>query len=297
MKRRLVALVACAIAVVASVGIPLALAGLAPLHELQQLPAESAVAIGAVVIVGWLAKAVKFRLLSGRLGQRAGFAACLAVSLGCDFGFAATPGGIGGYPATVFLLGRIGVAPACAAALMAADQTLDLAFFFATVPLAALWSLSRNMPHPDDALAAAVWLVVAVLTIGALVIGRLGRTPADTKRRCMRLRKSRFHRRAARLQGLWRETCTHLRALGAAPPAIVCAILAATSLQWIARLAVLGVALAWLGHAVPAAVVFLAQSVALHAGQWTGIPGGVGGTDLILARALAPWAPLATIAT
>ncbi|MGA9421405.1 MAG: lysylphosphatidylglycerol synthase domain-containing protein, partial [Rhodanobacteraceae bacterium] len=208
-----------------------------------------------------------------------------------------TPGGIGGYPATVFLFGRVGVAPACAAALTAADQALDLLFFFAVLPLAALGSLNGHHLHLDDGLVARVWSVVALLAIGVLVIGGLGLAPANTAWCRVRLRESRFHRRVARLRMLWQESRAHLRSLAGAPAAFVCAILAATSLQWFARLAALGIALAWLGHAVPAAVVFLAQTVALHAGQWTGIPGGVGGTDLILARALEPWAPLATVAT
>jgi hypothetical protein len=35
----------------------------------------------------------------------------------------------------------------------------------------------------------------------------------------------------------------------------------------------------------------LIQSLALHAGQWTGVPGGAGGADVIIAESLHPWVP------
>jgi len=43
---------------------------------------------------------------------------------------------------------------------------------------------------------------------------------------------------------------------------------------------------------VPFAAVVLIQALALHAGQWTGVPGGIGGADVIVAEALKPWAPV-----
>ena len=77
---------------------------------------------------------------------------------------------------------------------------------------------------------------------------------------------------------------------------VTSALVLAVAAQWIARYAALWLALVALGRPLHFGLVFVAQSVALHAAQWTGVPGGVGAGDDALAGALSPWAPLAMLA-
>ena len=87
------------------------------------------------------------------------------------------------------------------------------------------------------------------------------------------------------------------RALIAGGPVFLAAVLGLTALQWLARYAVLWVALAVLGQRIPFAAAFLLQSFVLHAAQWTGIPAGGGGAELGMGAALATAVPAVTLAT
>ncbi|MGA9342500.1 MAG: flippase-like domain-containing protein [Rhodanobacteraceae bacterium] len=285
-----------ALAVAATLIVPTALTGTAWLPALSRFPFNGTLAIGAVILGSWLAKGIKFRLLTAALGQSTGLATCVAVSLGCDLGFAATPGGVGGYPATIFLFDRVGVAPVCAAAIAAADQALDLVFFLVAVPLASLWLAAHGVSVWIRVSVSASLLLLAAVTLCALVLWRITRLRPGVLISVL-ARLPLLLRRRVLLARWWIELRAHLRTLRTASPLVLCTSLMMTVIQWVLRFAALGVALAWLGHPAPPIAVFLFQAVALHAGQWTGVPGGVGGADLILAKTLGGWSPVASLAT
>lgn len=294
MSARTTAIVLCSLAVAGSLVLPLAFGGVGTLHDLPHFAPAALATAAAAVLCSWLAKAVKFQLLARRIGHPRGLAAALAVSLGCDFAFAATPGGLGGYAATILLFGRVGVPAGAGAAIAAADQVLDLLFFALAMPLAALWLLVRGITPSPHANLSLPLLLLGAAVLAALGAGRIGRQRrAGLGQSLLRLPVLRRHGDA--LRRLWCEFCAHLRDLRGAPPGWTVTVLVVTIVQWLARYAVLGVVLAGFGYAVPGAVLLLLQAVALHAGQWTGIPGGVGGADVIVAQTLRAWVPLSAI--
>ncbi len=292
--RRTIALAALLLAIAGSLIVPLAFGGRDALRLLATFPPSGFLALGLVAIIGWLAKAAKFRLLAARLGQPTGFLPCVAISLGCDFAFAATPAGLGGYAATVFLFGRVGVTPACAAAVAAADQALDLIFFAVAIPLALLWMLGYQMFEVSvaDAMVAVCWsIAIALICLVVKCVGRARRQMfAEAVLRLPGLRGRRESVLAVLAE--WRD---HLRDLCGAPRAFAAAALMATCMQWIARYSILALILSWSGYEAPFAAILLLQALALHAGQWTGIPGGIGSTDVIIGKTLSVWAPIVTV--
>ena len=76
----------------------------------------------------------------------------LGISLATDFAFMTTPGGVGGYAASVYYLRRAGASASGAAAITAADQGMDVLFFVVALPLAAFGLLCpmrsvRSLQH------------------------------------------------------------------------------------------------------------------------------------------------------
>jgi uncharacterized protein (TIRG00374 family) len=284
-------------------GVALAAASLLPLafgdtdvvREALAFPVAGMASVFAIVVASWMAKALKFQLLARHLHQRASFMHCLAVSLGCDFAFVASPAGIAGYPATVVLFGRLGAGAACAMAIAAADQILDLVFFGIAIPLSLIGLLVQNLPTiPSANAVAGTAVAVALIATCTVAFGRK-RLP-ELAHRLSRFVTTRLGRIAA-----IRRQCVqfrrHLRQLGAAPAGFLVRVALATAVQWLTRYSILGVVLAWLGYPIPFMPMFLAQSVALHAGQWTGIPGGFGATDGLLLESLRAWVQVAPLAT
>lgn len=285
-------------ALAASAAASIALSGTSVLRDVAAFPLAGVAAILCTVIVGWTAKALKFQLLATQLGRTFPFGKCLAVALGCDFAFVASPGGVAGYPATLLLFGSIGIDPPRGLAVAAADQLLDLAFFAIAMPLALAWMLIDDYAAGPALRVGGVTALAAVLVLAS--IGSVGRFGGIVSRFASRLQKLGWSklRRLVALDRHWQQFRGHLRNLCAASPKSIVFIVCATNAQWLARYATLGIALAWLGHgAVPYPVAFLAQAIALHAGQWTGVPGGVGATDAIVFESLRPWLPFATLAT
>lgn len=284
-------------ALAASAAASFALNGTGVLRDVAAFPLAGVVALLCAVIVGWTAKALKFRLLVARLDRSLPFGKCLAMAVGCDFAFVASPGGVAGYPSTVLLFGGIGIDAPRALAVAAADQLLDLAFFAVAMPLALAWALiGDDATGPGAKVCAAAALVAAVALVAVGSMGCLGRFLSRLTGRLPQLDWP-ILRRLVALDRHWQQFRGHLRKLCAAPPKAMVLIACVTSAQWLARYATLGIALAWLGKEVPYAVAFLVQAVALHAGQWTGVPGGVGATDAIMIESLRPWLSFAPLAT
>ena len=218
----------------------------------------------------------------------------MITSLASDAAFQATPAGAGGYPATVLLLRRGGLPMSAGVAICAADQALDTLFFVLALPLACAFDLGDAVP---DAWRRFAWIpsVAVAIAAGAIVVAsRTQRRWWPNVRRFV-LRFAWMRRRRTRLRAFRDHLIADLARLRSGSPRVTLALACMLAAQWTARYAVLWLALAALGHPLRFGLVFVAQAVALHAAQWTGVPGGVGGGDVALAAALSPWVPLAAL--
>lgn len=284
-----------AAATIAGAVVPLALGGRDALAAVSQISLTAVAGLAGLALVSALARAIKLRLLAFRLGQHIGVARALITSLASDAAFQATPAGAGGYPATVFLLRRGGVPVSAGLAMSAADQALDTLFFVLALPLACAFDLGDAVPEEWHEFA---WVPAAAVAIAALAILGAWRTQRrwwpPLRRVLMRVRWLRTRR--TRLRAFRESLLTDLARLRTGSIVVTLALACAVAAQWLARYGALWLALAALGHPLHFGLVFVAQSVALHAAQWTGVPGGVGAGDVALAGALSPWAPLAVLA-
>lgn len=107
-----------ALALIATVCVPLFLGATETCSALLQFPLAGYVEIIALVVLNWLARSLKLQILLRRLRVHAPFARVLGVSFTADFGFMVTPAGIGGYAASVYFLCHIGASTSSAAAII-----------------------------------------------------------------------------------------------------------------------------------------------------------------------------------
>ena len=247
-----------ALALLATLAVPLLLGGLAALAALREVPASALATILGVTLLGWLARAAKLAVLAHGVGVRLRPLQSLLVSLATDFGFLATPGGLGGYAANVLLLRRAGATTSAATAVAAADQIVDALFFAIALPLAACAALRSALP---ELMLRAAFAGGGVLCASALLAFALRRPLLRAAaRRAERHRDGRFARAYALLAQSLHDTARLLH--GDARATLALAVL--TTVQWTTRYGVLWLALAAFGHTVPYAVTLLAQGVVMH---------------------------------
>ena len=109
-------------------------------------------------------------MLLHRLGVRQ--PALLGISLATDFAFITTPGGVGGYAASVYYLRRAGASASGAAAITAADQGMDVLFFIVALPLAALGLVWSDVPRSLSTVALATSALIALAALVAWMARR-----------------------------------------------------------------------------------------------------------------------------
>lgn len=294
MRHRLLWLLAAA-AIGVGLLVPILLGGQHALTALHEIPHDGVLALAALALASAIARALKLNLLALRLGHPISVARALITAFASDAAFQATPAGAGGYPATVFLLRRGGMPASAGLALSAADQALDTLFFALALPLACAFDLGDAVPPAWHSLAWVPGAAVFALALGIAGAWRW-RSRWWPRLRALLLQVRWLRERRERLRAFFAHFLTDLARLHRGSPWLSIALVLSVAAQWIARYAALWLALAVLGHTLPFGLVFVAQSVALHAAQWTGVPGGIGGGDIALAAALSPWAPLAVLA-
>ena len=285
-----------AAALVATLAVPIVLGGRDALWQALDLPAQNYLVLLAVIAVSWFARALKIHWLLQRLAVRAGFAHVFLISLATDFAFISTPGGVGGYAASMYYLRRAGASTSGAATITAADQLLDWAFFATSLPLAGLALINAEMP------AALAWLAfsTSALMIGLGLVALIARKRVGAwllEENALTRRWPRLQRRQQALREFLRSLRDHAGVLLGGGPWFLLRMLTMSALQWFSRYGVLWVALALLGQRVSFALTLLLQSLVLHAAMWTGVPSGGGGAELGLSAALAAWVPATSIAT
>jgi uncharacterized protein (TIRG00374 family) len=282
-------------AIVAGAGVPLALGGRDALATLATIPLSAVAGLGGLALASALARAIKLRLLAMRLGHHITVPRALITAFASDAAFQATPAGAGGYPATILLLRRGGVPASAGVAMCAADQALDSALFAVALPLFCLLDLGDAVPAAWHSIA---WLPAAVIIAlaGAIAIAYVIRGIWMPPLRGLVLRVRWLRERREHVRAFFARVVADFARLRSGSSFVTGALVLAVTAQWIARYAALWLALVALGRPLHFGLVFVAQSVALHAAQWTGVPGGVGAGDVALAGALSPWAPLAVLA-
>jgi uncharacterized protein (TIRG00374 family) len=283
-------------ALAASVAVPMLFGGRAALWQALEFSAQGYLVLVMVVAVSWFARALKIQLLLRKLDVHAAFAQVFLISLATDFGFISTPGGVGGYAASVFYLRRAGASVGSAATVTAADQVLDWTFFAFALPLAGLALIAADVPPALSALAFGTSALMIAIAIAVLITRRrFGRWLFGDN--ALARRWPRVQRRLRQLHEFSGSLTRNAGVLLNGGPGFLGCMLALAGLQWMARYGVLWVALALLGYKVSFALTLLLQSLVLHAAMWTGVPSGGGGAEIGLGAALAAWVPATGIAT
>jgi uncharacterized protein (TIRG00374 family) len=290
------ALLLVAIALVASVVVPLFVGGGDALTAAVRFPLRGYALLFAVIATSWIARTLKLKVLLRRLQLQAGLARLFAISLAIDFAFISTPAGLGVYAAGIFSRRRAGATPGAATTVMAADQILDLAFFTFALPLAGLTLMWSQLPASLAALAFASG--ATMLALGAVVwLSRRRVAGWLLGDNALTRRWPALRRHQHLLHGFFAAVADNMRLLRAGGPRPALALLILTVAQWLSRYGVFWVALSLLGQHLAFALTLLLQALILHAAMWTGVPAGGGGAELGLSAALAAWVPATTIAT
>jgi glycosyltransferase 2 family protein len=280
----------------AALAVPLLIGGEDALRTLARFPASSYLLLIAVAIVGWVFRAAKLGLLMHQLDVRPGASRIAAISLATELAFLATPGGVGGYAAGVFYLRGAGATLSGAGSIAAADQLIDLLFFAVALPLALIGLIEVPLPYwLREAALFSVAIASSLVAIVMVARRPLARWLFASDGALARIPLVRRHSEA--LKKFCTDCERHLCELARGGPRFVVPLIVCTTAQWTIRYGLLWLIAQRLGNPVPFALLLLAQSVALHAAQWTGVPSSGGGADLGLAAALASWMPAANIAS
>ena len=283
-----------AAAVATTLVVPIVLGGRDALFAALHFSIQGYFGIFALIVASWGGRALKLQLLLRRLGVPASLLRSLGISLATDFAFITTPGGVGGYAASVYYLRRAGASASGAAAVTAADQGMDVLFFVVALPLAALGLIWSDVPRSLSTVALATSALIALATLVAwLARGRLASWLGSIS----------FSRwpRLARAQHAVAEFLKRMRAdaqmVFAAGPLFLFYIFALTVLQQVTRYGILWLALLLLGYPVSFPLIFLLQVFVLQAASWTGVPSGAGSAELGLSATLIAWVPGPALAT
>jgi uncharacterized protein (TIRG00374 family) len=289
-----------AIAIAATVIVPILLGGRDTLAATLHFSIQGYIAIFSLIAGSWFCRTLKLQLLLRRFAVPARFQRVLSVSLATDFAFMATPGGVGGYAASVYYLRRIGASTSGAATITAIDQGMDMLFFTVALPVAglALVVSEANWSDAPRTLSAIAFATSALTVLGALTVllGRrqLAKWFAAISFGSRWPRVHRVHQAACAFAATLRADVRRVYAGG---PWLLVAVFALTALQQLGRYGVLWLALLLLGHPVGFLLTFLLQVFVLQAAVWTGVPSGAGGAELGLAATLTAWVPASTLAT
>jgi len=280
-------------ALVATLLVPLYFGGEAALRATLSLTASGYAALFALIFASWIARTLKLQLLLRRMGVEVGFVQVFEISLATDFGFLATPAGLGGYAASVYYARRAGASISAAAALTAADQALDLVFFALVLPIAGLAFFGTALPAQLVTAALATSAGLVAIALALWIAQRQWRGwPAAWQRAGSRWPK------LQRAVGEFRaQAAAQARMLLGGGPAFLGSAFALTVLQWMTRYGILWLVLVLLGCPVSFWLLLALQALVLHVAQWSGVPAGGGGAELGLTASLATWVPAATLAT
>jgi len=284
-----------AAAVAATLVVPIVLGGRDALLAALHFSIQGYFGIFALIVASWAGRTLKLQLLLRRLGVPASLLRSLGISLATDFAFITTPGGVGGYAASVYYLRRAGASASGAAAVTAADQGMDVLFFVVALPLAALGLIWSDVPRSLSTVALATSALIALAALVAwLARGRLASWLGSIS---FGSRWPRLARAQHAVAEFLKRMHADVRLVFAAGPLFLFYIFALTVLQQLTRYSILWLALLLLGYPVSFPLIFLLQVFVLQAASWTGVPAGAGSAELGLSATLIAWVPGPALAT
>ncbi|HEY0231922.1 MAG TPA: lysylphosphatidylglycerol synthase transmembrane domain-containing protein [Dokdonella sp.] len=278
-------------ALAATLLVPIYFGGEAALRATLHLSAFGYAALFALIFASWVARTLKLRLLLRRMGAEVGFVQMFEISLATDFGFLATPAGLGGYAASVYYTRRAGASMSAAAAMTAADQALDLVFFALALPVAGFAYFGSALPPRLVGAALTTAAALTALALGAWLIQRQASPGA------WRQLESRWPRLWRSVDAFRAQAGAQTRLLIGGGPMFLGSAFVLTIIQWLTRYGILWLVLVLLGCPVSFWLLLALQALVLHVAQWSGVPAGGGGAELGLTASLAAWVPATTLAT
>ena len=285
-----------AVALGATVAIPIVLGGRDALAATLHVPIHGYVAIFVLLLASWMSRAFKLRLLLHRLGSPPGFVHLLEISLATDFAFLATPAGIGGYAASLYYLHRTGASTRSAASITAVDQGIDVLFFILALPIAGLALIHSAAPSHLGTLALTMSALITILAAGAW-LARRGLAKGLLESNALSRRWPKVRSIQLTVSDLLAKMRTDMHLILESGPTFLFGIVTLTLLQQLTRYGILWLTLLILGHHVSFALTFLLQALVLQAAVWTGIPAGAGAAEIGLSSTLGMWVPNVSLAT
>lgn|GEM_PF-1932465 len=287
--RRRRGVVLAIVAVAASTGVPVLIAGSTSVFtRLATLPLWVIAGAPLLMVAGWGANAGRVAILARANGRRLPFRHAWLVAAGGDFGAALGPGGLTGIAAYIFLLARSGLGSAAATALFALERLLDqLVFAAALAASAAALALGSQHAHPWRLFGIAATLcagLVFVILVALAQYRRLVRASAWTLARLRIGARRRW--RFIRWSFLFRRGLGEVAAL---PKGRLALIALCAAGYWAARFAILPLIAAGMHAPVPWGYLLAVQVIALFAGQLSLLPGGTITVEAVFAGLLLPF--------
>ncbi len=275
--------------------IPFVIGGWDGLAELRKIPLSIVAAGVAMVSLGWVAQALKLKLIMRGVGESIAPGKALATVLASEFASSATPAGTGAAITETYLLHRHGLSSAKAASVFALEQILDLFFFVTALMVLALVLLTG----PEDFHLGFQIATMAMLLVGGFaglwffarhyrpVLLWSGKLLARFKVSAWRRKNIarwviRFRHGLGLILGFsrWRLSSIYVLAAG----------------HWMLRYSALYLIIEALGFHVPWSYLFFIQMFSLGIGQMTLLPGGSGSVEISFTILLAPWLGASSIA-
>ncbi|MGC9451602.1 MAG: lysylphosphatidylglycerol synthase transmembrane domain-containing protein [Oceanipulchritudo sp.] len=262
-------------------------------QRLTAIPASIIVLLGLMVGTAWICNGVRTFLLARAFGHRLSVKRAVGITLSMEFAIAATPGGLGGLPTRILLQRRSGIPVHQSMAMIAADVSADILFFFLISPFAlrAVW----KMAPVRNALQELGWTDLGLI-MGALAgtafllyfavprVFRLGNRFRRLRRLFVRMRRE---------GRLMRHSIAYMWGHGRiwyAGAFLFC------SIQWTCRYGILPVILWTLGSSIdPFALIYL-QGILFLVALLLVVPGGGGSLEILSTLILQPVAGSETAA-
>ena len=127
------------------------------------------------VFVAWICNGGRVLVLSRALGYKMSFHQAIAVSLSAEFGIAATPAGVGGTVLRLALLRQANIPLTRGGSMLAADVTVDLAFFSLITPVAVFVILKDPafgglLQEADDLHVIGLMSALALVAVGLIYL-------------------------------------------------------------------------------------------------------------------------------
>jgi uncharacterized protein (TIRG00374 family) len=259
------------------------------------------------VFLAWICNGGRVLVLSRALGYKMSFHQAIAVSLSAEFGIAATPAGVGGTVLRLALLRQANIPLTRGGSMLAADVTVDLAFFSLITPVAVFVILKDPtfgglLQEADDLHVIGLISALALVAVGLIFLltrSRVQRHLQDWSGRFAIGRRKRWPTRirATRwaLARSYRRIFTSLAFIFRRRKGALLIDFGLASVQWCCRYSLLPLVLFAFGtHANPFPL-FLIQGILFSLSLIFVFPGGGGSVEIFAGIILPQFAPLALV--